>query len=131
MLDPLPAVESREDVRFFLESVRREQLDDGMANHLLRRVPEGPLRSLVPALDDTVEVFADDGVLRGIDDRRIEELGRNKRSLFFHGLRFYSGQAEPAAVLPAYVLFGPGSASGRPSAVPDYETFKKCSLRAA
>ena len=47
------------------------------ADRLLGRVAEQPLGGGVPALDDAVERLADDGVVRGFDDRR-EQAGRQE-----------------------------------------------------
>ena len=40
------------------------------ADDFLRRIAKNPLRPLVPAGDDAIEVFADDGVVGGFDNGR-------------------------------------------------------------
>src|ERR1700761_7367999 len=49
--------------------VLRNQLEDRSADHLLRGVAEDPCRSIVPALDRAVQVFAQNHVVRGCDGR--------------------------------------------------------------
>ena len=44
------------------------QQRDRLADHLLRRITEQPLRARIPARDDAVEVLADDGILGTVDD---------------------------------------------------------------
>ena len=58
------------------------------AGRIWRRAAE----VLVPAHYDAVEVFADDGILGGIDNCRVEQLSRDKGRLFVHGVRTYSAQ---------------------------------------
>ena len=69
MIDPLPAAELLQDFGFFIKTVRREQDGDGLADHFLGGVAEHSLGGLIPTSDDAVEVFADDGVVGGGDDR--------------------------------------------------------------
>ena len=42
---------------------------DRLTDHVICSVAEQALRSLVPAFNNAVEVFADDGVIRSFDDR--------------------------------------------------------------
>src|SRR5271170_7959262 len=68
MLDPLSGPELPENLIFFVLKFFRNQPEQGLANHLLGRIAKHPPRTLVPALDDSIQVFADDGILSGIND---------------------------------------------------------------
>ena len=52
---------------------------DGPAHGLGRRIAEQPLGASIPRGDDAVEILADDGVFRRLDDRRQSECGIWKR----------------------------------------------------
>ncbi len=62
-------LESLKNLRFFKLAVRRNEHRDGLPDGLLRGIAERTLRAFVPTGDNPVSVFANDGVLRGIDDR--------------------------------------------------------------
>src|SRR6478672_2613559 len=69
MLDPLAAFQPRQNVRLLVLPTRRYQKHDRLADRFLRSVAEQALRALIPALNDAIEVLADDGVIGGIYDR--------------------------------------------------------------
>src|SRR3546814_16444121 len=49
--------------------IRWNQDQDRLADDLVGRIAEEPLRTLIPARDDAVEVLAYDRVVGGLDDR--------------------------------------------------------------
>ena len=53
----------------FVKALVRNEDGNGLPDDFLRRVAEEPFRRLVPARDHPVEVLADDGVVRGGNDR--------------------------------------------------------------
>ena len=69
MIDTLPAAKLLQDFGLFIEAIGREEDGDGIADHFLGGVAEHPLGGWIPAFDDAVEVFADDGVVGRGDDR--------------------------------------------------------------
>ena len=68
MLHALAAFEAIQDLRFFIEAIRRKKNGDRLADHLLGGVAEYPLGGLVPASDDAVQVFADNRVIGRSND---------------------------------------------------------------
>src|SRR6202011_1254285 len=50
--------------------LRGNQEKDRLAHDLFRRVPEELCGGVIPACDAAVEIFADDGVVGGLDDGR-------------------------------------------------------------
>src|ERR1700722_7611392 len=69
MIDSAPGSELSEDLVFLILEFLRNEPQNRLSYHLLRGVTEHPECSFVPSLDDTVQILADDGVLRGIDNR--------------------------------------------------------------
>lgn len=53
---------------FFNLFVVADNGHDGLANHLFGGVPEETFCGYVPALNNTVKVVADDGIVRAVDD---------------------------------------------------------------
>ena len=70
MLDPLPGFQAGNDVVFLRDAFGGDDNRNMASHHLLGGVAEETLGSSVPALNDTVQRLADDGVIRGFDDRR-------------------------------------------------------------
>ena len=70
VLDALARADALDDGVFFALQIGWDQGLDRFADHLFGQIAENPLRALVPAGDDAVEVLADDGVVGGFDDRR-------------------------------------------------------------
>src|SRR5690606_8132804 len=70
--DPLATAEPRQDRGNVVFLFRRDENRNGLADRLLGRVPVHPLRTSIPAGDDPVQVLAQDGVVRRLDDRRQE-----------------------------------------------------------
>ena len=69
MVHTFATLEPRENFRFFLLALRRNKHRNGPADGFLGRVAEQALSAFVPTGDNAVKVFADDGVVRGIDNR--------------------------------------------------------------
>src|SRR4051794_39307918 len=68
MFDALAAADARQDRIFLGPAVRRYQYRDRLADDFFGRIAEQPLRALVPACDDAIEVLANDGVVTRLDD---------------------------------------------------------------
>jgi hypothetical protein len=66
MVHTFATLEPPENFRLFLLAVRRNQHRNGLADGFLGRVAEQTLRAFVPTGDNAVEVYADDGVVRGV-----------------------------------------------------------------
>src|SRR5579883_3571280 len=69
MVDALPASDPRKNFGLFVEPIGRNDERDRFAYRLLGTVSEEALGAVVPSLDDAVEILADDGIVRGFDDR--------------------------------------------------------------
>ena len=69
VVDALSAPLPRKDVGLLASKLRRNQSTDRRPNHLGRRVAEDPFGAGIPGLDDAVQVLADDGVVRRLDQR--------------------------------------------------------------
>src|SRR3546814_5168175 len=69
MVGALAAPDARQDLRFLVLMIRWNQDQDRLADDLVGRIAEEPLRTLIPARDDAVEVLAYDRVVGGLDDR--------------------------------------------------------------
>ena len=67
MVDPLAAAYALQNAAHFIEAIRRHENRDRLADDLLRRVAEDPLRAGVPGGDDAVQIFADDRVVGRFD----------------------------------------------------------------
>jgi hypothetical protein len=87
MLHPFALLQPGRNLGFFVRAIRRQQLADRLPDHLVGRIPKDSLRSLVPAHDRAV-IFADDGVIRRIDDRLVQQISRDKGRFWAHGLSF-------------------------------------------
>jgi len=70
VVDALAAPNAVEDAGLFVAALGRDQHSDRLSDCLLGRVAEQPLRSGVPAVDDALEVLADDCVVGKFDDAR-------------------------------------------------------------
>ena len=68
MLDPLAAPDTRQDLGLLAAMVRGDDHGDRVADGLGGGVAEEPFGATVPALDDAVQVLADDGVVGGFDN---------------------------------------------------------------
>ena len=68
VVDPFAAFEPRDDITFFVETLRRNDQADVSAHGFGRRVAKGMFRARIPALDDAIERLADDGVVGRFDD---------------------------------------------------------------
>src|SRR5690242_3196151 len=70
MVDTFALAEPRQDVRLFALSIRRNQNGHRPADDFIRSVTKHPLRAVVPAPDDSIQVFADNRVVRRFYNRR-------------------------------------------------------------
>src|SRR5262249_26236956 len=57
-----------ENARFLVVPIWRDEGKDRHANHFLGSIAKETLGPLVPTRDNAVEVFADDGVVKTLDD---------------------------------------------------------------
>ena len=62
MFDTFAAANAGEDVRLFVEEVRRDQDRDGPADSFFGGIAEEMFGTAVPACYDAVEILADDGI---------------------------------------------------------------------
>ncbi len=69
MLHGLAAADARDDFGFLVGAVGRDELRDIPADDLARGIAKDPFGAPVPADNGAVEPLADDGVVRGLDDR--------------------------------------------------------------
>ena len=68
MLNPLAAPQPFENPGFFLNAIRWNENQDGLANGFRRSVAKEPLCTRVPARDNPIEILADYCIVGGIDD---------------------------------------------------------------
>ena len=71
MVDPLTAPDAFEDFGFFVMAIGRNEYSHRLADRLLARVAEEALRATVPARNDAVDVFRNDGVVGRFDNRGV------------------------------------------------------------
>ena len=115
VLDPLAQADAPENVWFLVVTIWWDDREDGRANHLFGRVAKESLCTLVPAGDNAIEVFADDGVVRALDDRG-EQAGSGEprdrflRTVGLGGATSIGGSPDNAATTPDSTL---RSRSGR------------------
>jgi hypothetical protein len=70
MGDMLAALELGEDLSSFLAQLGGDDLDDGLADHLLWLIAEDARRACIPRRDASIESLADDGVVGRHHDSR-------------------------------------------------------------
>jgi hypothetical protein len=70
MVDALAALNALKNDWFFILAVGRDQDGDGFPEQFFGRIAEKAFRPLIPASDDAVEVFAEDRVVRRVNDGR-------------------------------------------------------------
>ena len=75
VLDPFPASNSLHDAGQLIRPVVRENRRNGSSDHLLGGVAECPLGAAVPAGDHAVQILAEDGIVRGLDNRSQQTAG--------------------------------------------------------
>ena len=68
MLEALAATNARQNFRFLVLQVFRNDDGDRLADHLLGRIAEQPLGARIPADDDAVQILADDRIVGGFDN---------------------------------------------------------------
>ena len=71
----LAAPAERQDPGELVQPIFGEQQRDGTARDLLRGVPVEALGAAIPRQNPSVEIFADDGVVRRVDDGREDAPG--------------------------------------------------------
>src|SRR5438105_4965764 len=64
MVNSFPAPDAFQDLRFFIDMIRRDKFEDRVTDHLIRGVSKNLLGSLIPTGNDPLEVLADDRVIR-------------------------------------------------------------------
>lgn len=70
MLNALSRFDSLENLLFLVVQFRRNQAQNGLPDDFLSRITEYPLRTRIPRSDDTVECFAENGIIGGGDNCR-------------------------------------------------------------
>src|SRR5262245_23051722 len=60
-----PSSDSLKNVRFFTLAVLRNEQTNWLPNHFLSRIAKQAFSTAVPALDDSLQVLADDRIVRG------------------------------------------------------------------
>src|SRR5205085_9944284 len=80
MLDGNTALDSTDNYCFFVVQVQRNQRQDGFSDYFFSRVAENLLRPFVPARNYSLQIFADNSVVRRFDD------GSEMRRRFFYCL---------------------------------------------
>ena len=70
VINALAPIEPCKNLRFFIDSIRRNQHRDRLADGLRRTVTKRSLSSGVPAGDNALQCFADNRVICGLDDCR-------------------------------------------------------------
>ena len=90
MVDALATPKLLHDPGQLVRAVFRDEDRDRPAHDLFGRVAVDPLRSFVPAGDDSVERFSDDRVVGRVDDRR-QVLGGPRAFFRRLGLRGHTG----------------------------------------
>ena len=70
MIDRLAAADTIENAYFLVPALGRNDDRNRLADNLVGGIAEEALCRFVPRRDDTVEVFADDGVIAGFDNGR-------------------------------------------------------------
>jgi hypothetical protein len=65
----LSALDACKYAELFALALRRDENGNRLADYLFGLVSEQLLRPVVPRCDDAVQVFADDGIVRKLDDR--------------------------------------------------------------
>src|SRR5438093_10327806 len=68
MVDAFAAAKALENFRLLMLQFRRDQDSDRATNDLIGPIAEEPFGAFVPTGDDAFETFADDGIIRGLDD---------------------------------------------------------------
>src|SRR6202035_81457 len=69
MLDTFIVSQPFQDLLFFVVKLRRDNYGDRASNRLLRRESKNTHSCLVPTGDYAIQVFRDDGVIGGFDNR--------------------------------------------------------------
>src|SRR5688572_31016926 len=68
MVHAFTALKSAKNLGLFVKAIRRNDDGNRFADDLGGRVTKQPLRTNVPAANDAVQVFADDSILRRINN---------------------------------------------------------------
>ena len=68
VIDALTAPYAREDAGLLVVSLSRNQNRDRFADSFFGGIAKQPLRALIPTHNDAVQIFADNGVIRRLDD---------------------------------------------------------------
>src|SRR5580704_14815951 len=68
MIHSFALLQAGDNLGLFIETIRWDERRHRFADNLVSGVAEEPLRAFVPACDDAVQIFANDGVVGRIDD---------------------------------------------------------------
>src|SRR5437588_281983 len=79
MLDPLASADLAQDQVFIAIQLRWNDRQDRLSNDFFRRPAEDALSRPVPAFYDSIQVLADDGIIRGFGDCSQPERGLLRR----------------------------------------------------
>src|SRR5579885_2685052 len=103
MLDPRAATNAGKKLWLFVLQLGRDQNCDRFAHGLSCRIAEQALCAGIPAHDGSVDVHADDGIIRRFDDAR--ELPPRRRA----GVKLgdIEQRCDPAADISLLVTLGP------------------------
>src|SRR5437762_2031487 len=69
MLNTLSASQSRNNISFLREAIRRNNERDVTANSFFCRIPKYSLCAFVPTRDHAIKVLAHNGIVRGTNNR--------------------------------------------------------------
>src|SRR5688572_32767863 len=108
MIDFLPAAQSSQHVDFLGSPVLWNDEENVLAYGLHIRVPEHAFGATVPRGDGAVQRFADDRVVRRIDDGRQPRpdlIGRRVQR-YARLVRIHFGAIKNNAMQPSYVILG-------------------------
>ena len=68
MIDALTAPYALKNAGLLILAIGRNQNGDRLTHDLLSRIAKQPLRALIPTPNDAIQIFADNGVIRRLDD---------------------------------------------------------------
>ena len=72
LIDRFNVTNAAKDYRLLIVPMGREDDCHWPADRLIRRIAEKPLRPLIPRQNHAIEICGENGLFRGLDDRRVE-----------------------------------------------------------
>src|SRR5579871_524504 len=82
MIYALATLQTRQDLPFFILPIWWNHDHDRFSDRFRSRITVKALRTPIPARDPPVEILADDGVIRGIDDGSEHQPGLFRSAAF-------------------------------------------------